>query len=351
MLVIVSWVSFWIDPNSTAARVLLGVTSLLTMSRQNSGINASLPPVSYTKAVDVWTGCCLTFVFGALIEFAVVNYVSRQDSERKRKKRFNAWSASMAARAARGELDAEFGLRAGLGGAGGLAQNSYSSTRPHRRHRTANRSANRKKFESGKDSGIESDDLEEVIASRYVKSLGATKITGNPPKTGSLSVAQENAPLTAAGHRDSASGFSLDGGSSGLPPPAQYASAESPSTSFKRQMLMHQNQQLNNRQSFSGGQPIYRGSVSNNNHNNGSENGDGNGQTNFVNTVVDSQAKTNPIHSRRSRNFLVNWLNRFPKRSKRIDVLSRIFFPLLFALFNVFYWVTYLLREDYEIKD
>lgn len=37
MLVIVSWVSFWIDPNSTAARVLLGVTSLLTMSRQNSG--------------------------------------------------------------------------------------------------------------------------------------------------------------------------------------------------------------------------------------------------------------------------------------------------------------------------
>ena len=50
MLVIVSWVSFWIDSNSTAARVLLGVTSLLTMSRQNSGINASLPPVSYTKA-------------------------------------------------------------------------------------------------------------------------------------------------------------------------------------------------------------------------------------------------------------------------------------------------------------
>lgn len=344
MLVIVSWVSFWIDPNSTAARVLLGVTSLLTMSRQNSGINASLPPVSYTKAVDVWTGCCLTFVFGALIEFAVVNYVSRQDSERKRKKRFNAWSASMAARMARGELDSEFGLRAGLGA---LNQNSYNAARPHRRHRAANRTASRKKFESGKDSGIESDDLEEVIASRYVKSLGATKITGNPPKSGSLSLAQENAPLT--GHRDSAGGFSLDGGL----PSAQYASTESPSTSFKRQMLMHQNQQLNNRQSFSSGQPVYRGNSNNHNNNNGSENGDGNGngQTNFVNTVVDSQAKTNPIHSRRSRNFLVNWLNRFPKRSKRIDVLSRIFFPLLFALFNVFYWVTYLLREDYEIKD
>lgn len=82
MLVIVSWVSFWLDPNAIPARVSLGVTTLLTMATQISGINASLPPVSYIKAIDVWTESCLTFVFGALLEFALVNYASRSDAHR-----------------------------------------------------------------------------------------------------------------------------------------------------------------------------------------------------------------------------------------------------------------------------
>lgn len=87
MLVIVSWVSFWLDQNAIPARVSLGVTTLLTLATQTSGINASLPPVSYTKAIDVWTGVCLTFVFGALLEFALVNYASRSDMHRENMKK------------------------------------------------------------------------------------------------------------------------------------------------------------------------------------------------------------------------------------------------------------------------
>ena len=84
MLVIVSWVSFWLDQNAIPARVSLGVTTLLTMSTQTSGISAQLPPVSYTKAIDVWTGACQGFVFCALLEFALVNYASRSDMHRER---------------------------------------------------------------------------------------------------------------------------------------------------------------------------------------------------------------------------------------------------------------------------
>lgn len=57
------------------------------------------------------------------------------------------------------------------------------------------------------------------------------------------------------------------------------------------------------------------------------------------------------IHSSPRRpNCCKRWLNRFPTRSKKIDVLSRIGFPLLFAVFNAFYWTTYLFvgRDDYS---
>ena len=67
MLVIVSWVSFWLDPNAVPARVSLGVTTLLTMSTQTASINNSLPPVAYTKAIDVWTGVRINIYYVLII--------------------------------------------------------------------------------------------------------------------------------------------------------------------------------------------------------------------------------------------------------------------------------------------
>lgn len=63
MLVIVSWVSFWLDANAVPARVSLGVTTLLTMATQTTGINNSLPPVSYTKVRTSFIFICAAFTF------------------------------------------------------------------------------------------------------------------------------------------------------------------------------------------------------------------------------------------------------------------------------------------------
>ncbi|KAL3108039.1 hypothetical protein niasHT_018201 [Heterodera trifolii] len=80
MLVAVSTVSFWLDKDSVPARITLGTTVLLTVTTMASGINAKLPPVSYTKSVDIWIGVCTGFIFAALLEFSLVNWAARKES-------------------------------------------------------------------------------------------------------------------------------------------------------------------------------------------------------------------------------------------------------------------------------
>ena len=85
MLVIVSWVSFWLDANAVPARVSLGVTTLLTMATQTTGINNSLPPVSYTKVSNIgikplsitprWLSKRLVFIVSKWLGFSYKNNI------------------------------------------------------------------------------------------------------------------------------------------------------------------------------------------------------------------------------------------------------------------------------------
>ncbi|XP_045600221.2 glycine receptor subunit alpha-2 [Procambarus clarkii] len=72
LIVIMSWVSFWIRPDIAPARVTLGVTSLLTLSTQHAKSQDALPPVSYIKAIDIFMSACTLFVFMVLMEYAVI---------------------------------------------------------------------------------------------------------------------------------------------------------------------------------------------------------------------------------------------------------------------------------------
>ncbi|XP_070558022.1 glycine receptor subunit alpha-1-like isoform X2 [Ptychodera flava] len=77
LLVILSWVSFWLSVEATPARASLGITTALTLTTLSSSARAQMARVSYTKAIDIWMLVCLIFVFAALLEFAVASYLAK----------------------------------------------------------------------------------------------------------------------------------------------------------------------------------------------------------------------------------------------------------------------------------
>ena len=63
--------------SSNQQLIIIRNSLIVTMLTQTASINSALPPVAYTKAIDVWQGVCVGFVFSALMEYALVNYALR----------------------------------------------------------------------------------------------------------------------------------------------------------------------------------------------------------------------------------------------------------------------------------
>ena len=77
---IVAYLAFWLDPENIIARLLINLIALFVMAVQTSRFNEQLPKVSYSKAIDLFTGLTLTFIFLALLETVIVNYMRRKES-------------------------------------------------------------------------------------------------------------------------------------------------------------------------------------------------------------------------------------------------------------------------------
>uniref|UniRef100_T1JD84 Neurotransmitter-gated ion-channel transmembrane domain-containing protein n=1 Tax=Strigamia maritima TaxID=126957 RepID=T1JD84_STRMM len=85
LIIILSWISFWLDVDLAAPRVALGQTSLLTLAAQFNHVQRNLPAVSTVKALDVWMFTCIFLAFGSLLEFAIAYNYSKSGFSGNRK--------------------------------------------------------------------------------------------------------------------------------------------------------------------------------------------------------------------------------------------------------------------------
>nr|CAD7260340.1 unnamed protein product [Timema shepardi] len=80
LLVVLSWVSFWLNREATADRISLGITTVLTMTFLGLEARTDLPKVSYPTALDFFVFLSFGFIFATIIQFAVVHYFTKYGS-------------------------------------------------------------------------------------------------------------------------------------------------------------------------------------------------------------------------------------------------------------------------------
>ncbi|XP_045126054.1 gamma-aminobutyric acid receptor subunit alpha-5-like [Portunus trituberculatus] len=80
LLVVLSWVSFWLNREATSDRISLGITTVLTMTFLGLEARTDLPKVSYSTALDLFVWLSYGFIFATIIEFAFVHLFTKVGS-------------------------------------------------------------------------------------------------------------------------------------------------------------------------------------------------------------------------------------------------------------------------------
>lgn len=80
LIVVLSWVSFWIHREATSDRVGLGITTVLTLSTISLDSRTDLPKVRYATALDWFQLMSFFYCIATLLEFAGVHYFTKVGS-------------------------------------------------------------------------------------------------------------------------------------------------------------------------------------------------------------------------------------------------------------------------------
>jgi len=85
LIVAMSWLVFWIDPELAAPQISIAVTSMLTLIAYRFMVGGMLPRISYLTRIDVFTTASTILVFLTLIEATLtVMLTKRQQFEKAR---------------------------------------------------------------------------------------------------------------------------------------------------------------------------------------------------------------------------------------------------------------------------
>lgn len=86
MIVSISWVTFWLQADQTAPRMMLGANTLMSFITLSTSQENALPKVSYVKVSEIWFLVCTGFIIASLAEFAFVNTIWRRQKNVELKK-------------------------------------------------------------------------------------------------------------------------------------------------------------------------------------------------------------------------------------------------------------------------
>ena len=67
LIVVISWLSFWLPQDSMSDRLNLCLTTILTITLFMVTINETVPKVAYFKALDIYLLTCFALVFLVLV--------------------------------------------------------------------------------------------------------------------------------------------------------------------------------------------------------------------------------------------------------------------------------------------
>ncbi|CAJ0923347.1 unnamed protein product, partial [Mesorhabditis belari] len=78
MIVMISWISFWIYRNQIAPKAMISMSAMILMFILSTTAANQIPETSYSKPIDCWMGICFLFLFIGLIELGIVAYFDQR---------------------------------------------------------------------------------------------------------------------------------------------------------------------------------------------------------------------------------------------------------------------------------